>query len=60
MKATNRPRESKKSSVLPFPTIRELFPKKDVQIIRKKKQPIFAQKRNKEQAAQQVVMFDVL
>jgi len=36
------------------------FPeKKDVQIIRKKKQPIFAQKRNKEQA-QQVVMFDVL
>ena len=28
MKATNRPRESKKSSVLPLPTIRELFPKK--------------------------------
>ena len=36
------------------------FPeKKDVQIIRKKKQPIFAQKRIKEQA-QEVVMFDVL
>ena len=60
MKATNRPRESKKSSVLPLPKIRELFPqKKDVQIIRKKKQPIFAQKRIKEQA-QEVVMFDVL
>ena len=60
MKATNRPRESKKSSVLPLPTIRELFPKKRrPDNPKEKKQPIFAQKRNKEQA-QQVVMFDVL
>ena len=44
----------------PFSDDQRTFPeKKDVQIIRKKKQPIFAQKRIKEQA-QEVVMFDVL